>query len=393
MLERLTEALQMVEAGYYGYSMSNNAVDAYDAGMMPKSKWTKEAILDGIKAEYEKYIPDEVYAVISKLPLGYLRNKFLERKEWHHTSSWYNKTDFYGIDSDFLDTDTSAEGMIDFLKQDYAKWKEEYDKERAEKKAEKDSKGDFCYFKYLVWGGSRAHPRAYDEESYGYVKGDWIYFADENGNLTGRKKGFYSNGTEVIKYLEPGEKMPSKEEPVKKTKVNKPSKSAETRISVFDAGVPRGSGLWYKFVTKNKGRFSDYDDSVELIDKGDYYVLDSKEHSSSYCIPIYGVWSKPIREVTCSVQVIPLRDNKAELSTCPERILGSLNINGFEGEELGLENVSVGMNVNLTYCKNLKTLKGLPQVKGEVRVLGCYELSPEVIKEAEGRGYTVIVKD
>lgn len=391
MLKKLTEALQMVEAGYDGYSMSNNARAAYDAGMMPLSKWTKSDILDGIREEYN--IPEEVYAVIAKLPLGYLRDKFLETREWHHTSSMYNATDFYQIDSDFLDTDNTAEGMIDFLKQDYAEWKADYDKEKAKKKAVKDSKGDFCYFKYLVWGGSRAHPRAYEEESYGYVKGDWIYFADENGNLTGRKKGLYSNGTEVIKYLEPGEKMPVKEEPKKKEKVSKPSGSVKPRISVFDAGDSRGSERWYEFVTKNKGRFSDYDVIVELVDKGDFYVLDSKDHSPSYCVPIYGVWSKPIREVTCSAQVIPLRDDKAELSTCPERILGSLNINGFEGAELGLENVVVDMNVNLTYCKKLRTLKGLPQVKGEVRVLGCYALSPEAIKEAEDRGYTVIVKD
>ena len=119
------------------------------------------------------------------------------------------------------------------------------------------------------------------------------------------------------------------------------------------AGDSRGSERWYEFVTKNKGRFSDYDVIVELVDKGDFYVLDSKDHSPSYCVPIYGVWSKPIREVTCSAQVIPLRDDKAELSTCPERILGSLNINGFEGAELGLENVVVDMNVNLTYCKKV----------------------------------------
>lgn len=127
MLKKLTEALQMVEAGYDGYSMSNNARAAYDAGMMPLSKWTKSDILNGIREEYN--IPEEVYAVIAKLPLGYLRDKFLETREWHHTSSMYNATDFYQIDADYLDTDTTAEGMIDFLKQDYAEWKEEHDKE------------------------------------------------------------------------------------------------------------------------------------------------------------------------------------------------------------------------------------------------------------------------
>lgn len=32
-------------AGYYGYSMSNNAVEAYENGEMPISKWTKKEIV------------------------------------------------------------------------------------------------------------------------------------------------------------------------------------------------------------------------------------------------------------------------------------------------------------------------------------------------------------
>lgn len=38
-------------AGYSGYSMSNNAVDAYESGEKPRSKWTKAAILNAIEAE------------------------------------------------------------------------------------------------------------------------------------------------------------------------------------------------------------------------------------------------------------------------------------------------------------------------------------------------------
>ena len=32
-------------AGYHGWSMSNNAVDAYSRGLMPLTKWTKPLIL------------------------------------------------------------------------------------------------------------------------------------------------------------------------------------------------------------------------------------------------------------------------------------------------------------------------------------------------------------
>lgn len=35
-------------AGYYGYSMSNNAVEAYKSGEKPYSKWKKADIIQAI---------------------------------------------------------------------------------------------------------------------------------------------------------------------------------------------------------------------------------------------------------------------------------------------------------------------------------------------------------
>ena len=35
-------------SGYYGYSMSNNAVEAYENGERPLSKWRKSDILEAI---------------------------------------------------------------------------------------------------------------------------------------------------------------------------------------------------------------------------------------------------------------------------------------------------------------------------------------------------------
>lgn len=59
-------------AGYYNYSMSNNAVSAYESGEMPISKWTKKEMLFAIEeisdtpdmfkkltaAELKKNMPD-----------------------------------------------------------------------------------------------------------------------------------------------------------------------------------------------------------------------------------------------------------------------------------------------------------------------------------------------
>lgn len=86
--------------GYSGYSMSNSAVSAYEGGEKPISKWTKKAIIEGIKEatdELDKIIPN-----LQKLTLNQLKNLCLEYKGYHHTG-WYmnrpNKTDFYGLKS------------------------------------------------------------------------------------------------------------------------------------------------------------------------------------------------------------------------------------------------------------------------------------------------------
>lgn len=56
-------------AGYCGYSMSNNAIDAYNRGLCPASK-------------------------IKEIPAKLVR-KFATPDEWHHTSGRYNRTDFF----------------------------------------------------------------------------------------------------------------------------------------------------------------------------------------------------------------------------------------------------------------------------------------------------------
>jgi hypothetical protein len=57
-------------AGYNGYSMINNAVDAYARGLLPASK-----IFKGLPAK--------------------LVSKYCHAEEWQHTSAEYNETLFY----------------------------------------------------------------------------------------------------------------------------------------------------------------------------------------------------------------------------------------------------------------------------------------------------------
>ena len=84
-------------AGYNGYSMSNNAVEAYEEGRMPLSKWTKSAILIGI--ENAGYDSD----FFKKWTLPELKNALLICGEWHHTGADFKKTKFYRVDTDAVE--------------------------------------------------------------------------------------------------------------------------------------------------------------------------------------------------------------------------------------------------------------------------------------------------
>ena len=81
--------------GYDGYSMSNNARNAYDDGEKPMSKWRKADIIDAIRT-----IDPEKAGLLSKVNVKTLKDVVLTKTSWHHTSEYYNKTDFYSVDED-----------------------------------------------------------------------------------------------------------------------------------------------------------------------------------------------------------------------------------------------------------------------------------------------------
>lgn len=132
-------------AGYYGYSMSNNAVNAYQNGEMPLSKWSKAEILSALpKFGYPKNIIEQ----LRKLSKKTLQESLLYNSSWHHTSNRYNKTDFYTIEDYDEDTFTMP---------------------TEEKQTTKPKREP--YVEYVVnplkgqWGGSRRHPKflGYDD--------------------------------------------------------------------------------------------------------------------------------------------------------------------------------------------------------------------------------------
>lgn len=92
-------------AGYHGYSMSNNAVAAYEDGEMPLSKWTKTAILNEL---VDNSMDSEIINIAKKMPLEQLKELFLYKSSWHHTSKMYNRTNFYSVDTEITINDVNS---------------------------------------------------------------------------------------------------------------------------------------------------------------------------------------------------------------------------------------------------------------------------------------------
>ena len=168
-------------AGYSGYSMSNNAVEAYESGEKPISKWTKEAIFFEIK-DQELELKCSVEK-LKKLPVKLLKEVCLRRSSWHHTSNHFNKTDFYSLNTNKIENLSDED--IDALLFAYKSHKETESKPSEEKWK--------CAF--LEWSGSRKHPKATEVVETGTIKGDWFYRKD------GTKKKTTANGFRFIEKL------------------------------------------------------------------------------------------------------------------------------------------------------------------------------------------------
>ncbi|MEG2212194.1 MAG: hypothetical protein RRX88_06910 [Raoultibacter sp.] len=177
--------------GYCGQSMSNNAIAAYQDGEMPKSKWTKAALLEGIYSTCEEIISDGEsksfsFEVLSKAPVAVLRSLCLCNSSWHHTSKFYLITDFYNIDRDALTKLTDG---------DIADAIAIYKREKSEAKSAK-AEVEVWKCQFLVWSGSRNHPKATEVIEIGEIKGNWFYRSD------GTKKSLMANGFKKLKLVE-----------------------------------------------------------------------------------------------------------------------------------------------------------------------------------------------
>lgn len=141
-------------AGYNGLSMSNNAVAAYDSGLLPASK------IKGIPAA--------------------LIERFCRYEEWHHSSKAFNRVKFYN--AEYV---RAVFGLIE-----HEEHEANPDAVRALEEA-KATRGDAqtvhtgCIVEWIEWSGSLKRPKAEECRAEGCtvsVKGQTATITLANGN-------------------------------------------------------------------------------------------------------------------------------------------------------------------------------------------------------------------
>ena len=165
-------------AGYCGYSMSNNAVEAYRSGEKPKSKWTKREIIEEVKRQIEEDETelDVSLSDIEKMPVVALRDLALHEASWHHTSGYYNETSFYSVDAS------------EITESDIEDWRPP---EKIPQTAHR------AKVRYTEWWGSRNYPRRQEIEECGVIKDNWFYPDKGLG-----KNDIHGKWFEIIEYEE-----------------------------------------------------------------------------------------------------------------------------------------------------------------------------------------------
>jgi len=155
-------------AGYDGLSMSNNAVEAYELGLKPWSRWMKKDLVKDIDETLKEYhIELKVqYDVLIKLPTEALRRAVLDTRDYHHTSYYYNETPFY-----FVSIIKLANLTNDGLNAVELKYRNE---QVAKTKAERWR----CLHRTYVRVNYQKRVKMVESE--GTIKGDWFY-ADDDG--------------------------------------------------------------------------------------------------------------------------------------------------------------------------------------------------------------------
>lgn len=175
--KRLVHALQTSKAknmnanrGYVGYSMSRRAAAAHDEGLMPWGKITAQRVRDA-------HIP---YTLAQ---LKVLRDaRLIAPEEWHHTSSRFNKTDFWSVESIAEQLRARPAEQIKHALQ------------QAQQTEETQAHG-WVTATWTEFHGSTNHRKKVERTEDGYLFRGWVYLA-EGKKSTG---GNWFHGTTPVK--------------------------------------------------------------------------------------------------------------------------------------------------------------------------------------------------
>lgn len=159
-------------AGYYKYSMSNNALDAYRDNEKPMTKWTKEDIIDAVE-DLEEYEISFDVNLLKKLTAKELKETCLRYSSMHHTSKMYNYTTFYKVDVENLTNERINQIIL---------------ARKVEKKEKPIPKLEYAVIEYGVWEGTRNHPKLTWVKADCILKDNWAYIIENFYGKPKRKK-------------------------------------------------------------------------------------------------------------------------------------------------------------------------------------------------------------
>ena len=107
------------------------------------------------------------------------------KRERAHFNYYITETNFYSLDHDFIEL-SKSEIILVLEKKNKDLEKEKEEKKEATLTAKDQRDIQKCLFKYIEWAGTRKHPKAIEKESYGIIKGSWIYYKDGKKSLNGK---------------------------------------------------------------------------------------------------------------------------------------------------------------------------------------------------------------
>lgn len=246
--------IEKIGNGYDGWSMSNNARDAYANGEMPISKWSKTEILNRVRE-----INPKAADLLKNVSVFVLKEKVLKQTSWHHTSMKYNKTAFYIVDEDLVNSLTEKQ---------IAEWSD-----IKKTVSTKTYKGNFTYVKW-IGNGRNVKANVQNLENVNIEeRGSFYYVTDNDGSLIVKKK-IGSNGTfvktaEEIQKAE--ERRKSAQEYIRKReqKHYDNSTNAAKELLAEMNGKYEESRMGYRYTVNRKPHPYDYDNLSEFFNKGE----------------------------------------------------------------------------------------------------------------------------